>query len=142
MNGSVQGIPSTCCTGARFNLARAIRLTSAGYKSVFDGGESFPSRYFVAWILHGQPRGGGVFGVVVSKKTFPLAVERNRAKRLMREAYRLSRGGVDPEVGLVLLGRRKIVSADSAAVTVDFRRFCQKHGIWREPDAVAGAGDQ
>ncbi len=74
----------------------------------------------------------GQVGTVASKKTFHDAVDRNRARRLLREAYRRSREHLLPGVRLVLLGRRRILGAGSAEVAGEFRKACMKAGIWRE----------
>ena len=66
----------------------STRLPGAKYKRVFDRGRSIKGRLLVAWRLSTDDADREA-GVVVSKKTFHDAVDRNRAKRLMREAYRL-----------------------------------------------------
>ncbi|MBQ6136913.1 MAG: ribonuclease P protein component [Kiritimatiellae bacterium] len=66
----------------------STRLPGAKYKRVFDRGRSLKGRLLVAWRCP-SPDADRQAGVVVSKKTFHDAVDRNRAKRLMREAFRL-----------------------------------------------------
>ena len=66
----------------------STRLPGAKYKQVFDRGRSVKGRLLVAWHLQ-SPDADRMAGVVVSKKSFHDAVDRNRAKRLMREAFRL-----------------------------------------------------
>ena len=65
----------------------STRLLGAKYKLVFDRGRSIKGRLTVAWCLS-QQDADRMAGVVVSKKTFHDAVDRNRVKRQIREAYR------------------------------------------------------
>ena len=111
-------------------LPRAYRLDPAGYKSTFDGGESLASRFFAMWILRSPEGGVGRVGTVASKRTFHDAVQRNRARRLLREVYRTARARLKPGVQLVLVGRRRILEASSREVAEAFERTCRKAGIW------------
>lgn len=85
------------------------RLPGAKYKRVFDRGRSIKGRLLVAWHFE-SPDADRMAGVVVSKKSFHDAVDRNRAKRLMREAYRLlAKSGAMPEhTEWVFVARRGI----------------------------------
>jgi ribonuclease P protein component len=65
-------------------------------------------------------------GVVTSKKTFHRAVERTRARRLMREAFRLERTQLKPGYDLVLIGRRALVGAQCQAVREDLLKLCRR----------------
>ena len=121
---------ATCGGDAR--LRRGERFVRADYRRTFAEGKSFPSRSFVAWVLETEePDAPARLGVVVSKRTFPLSVERNRAKRLMREAFRRSKGYFGKGRWILLIGRRRItgVGVTGAAVTQEFRSFCRKAGL-------------
>ena len=65
----------------------STRLPGAKYKRVFDRGRPLRGRLLAAWRLESADADRQA-GVVVSKKTFHDAVDRNRAKRQVREAYR------------------------------------------------------
>ena len=84
----------------------STRLPGARYKSVFARGRSIKGRLLVAWRFEGD-NADRQAGVVVSKKSFHDAVDRNRAKRLMREAFRLlvKEGSVPERTDWVFVGR-------------------------------------
>ena len=82
-------------------------------------------RLLVAWRLDAvdlEPQAG----VVVSKRTFHDAVKRSRAKRLMREAFRLL---VKEEAALppgrwIFIARASIGNAKCADVKADMAKVC------------------
>lgn len=58
-------------------------------------------------VIQGMPR----YGVTATKKTFKLAVERNRAKRLLRDWIRFNEKRLRPDMDYVFIARRPILDA-------------------------------
>jgi ribonuclease P protein component len=77
----------------RFGLPKTARLKSRRQiDDLFAGGKSFsvfPIR--VTYRFTGSAEGSLQIGVTASKRYFKKAVDRNRIKRLLREAYRLQK---------------------------------------------------
>lgn len=134
MNGAAQ----TGDAGAV--LPGTFRLDSSKYKAVFAEKKSFYGQTLVIWVAH-MPDAGRRAGVVVSKRTFRRAVDRNRAKRLMREAFRLSRRRLMPEVDVILIARGGIAGKKCQDVMRDFERVCRRAKIWltQEPEGGPNA---
>jgi len=68
-------------------------------------------------------------GVVTSKKVSNRAVDRNRARRRLREAFRNLRDELHGEADVVLIGRRNILGATQSEVDAEMRRLAAKAGL-------------
>jgi len=109
-------------------LARmSTRLPGAKYKDVFAGGRSLRGRLMSAWVFD-LPDAGGKAGVVVSKKTFHDAVDRNRTKRIMREGFRLASVGFSHSAAWVLVGRASLRGKRTQDVVDELRYLARKGG--------------
>lgn len=74
-------------------------------------------------------------GIVTSRKVGG-AVVRSRARRLLREAFRLQQAQVAGPIALVLVARPSLASRSLSAVSRDLRRCLQESGLWVAPPTV------
>lgn len=98
------------------------------FDEAFSTGRGHAGRYVVLRYRCGEEAGRRV-GVVASKRTFRRAVDRNRAKRLLREAFRMSRECVVPDVDLVLVARRRILEARCQDVCRELVSLVRRAGV-------------
>lgn len=70
-------------------------------------------------------------GVITGKK-IGIAVTRNRARRLMREAFRLHQHDLNQPLDLVLVAQRSIVDKGFAAVEKDYLALLRKAGLLKQ----------
>ena len=107
------------------------RLAASDYRAVFNNRRPLHGRTLSIWVRCTTDAGRRA-GVVVSKKNFRRAVDRNRAKRLMREVFRLNRCNVVKDADLIMSAQRGMAGKSCSDVSRDFERLCRRAGIWQE----------
>ena len=70
-------------------------LNSKNYKIVFDGVEYKQGGGYFTFLSRKNQLGCSRLGLIVAKKHIPLAVNRNKIKRAIRESFRHHRAGAD-----------------------------------------------
>ena len=85
-------------------------------------------------VLYARPNRLGVnrVGITTGKK-LGHAVIRNRARRRLREVYRLNESLFKPGFDIVVVARHKCVTADFQKLTKAYLSLAQKAGILLEP---------
>jgi len=116
-----------------FGLPKSARLRKpAEFRRVYAEGKRFEGRFMTVFIL---PSDGDVqkLGITASKKGVGNAVQRNRAKRLLREAFRLSKGELDEletKFDWVLNARRNLLKVKLEKPLEEFRQIINKVKIF------------
>ncbi len=92
-------------TGPRMNVSRGRRLSrSAEFERVYRQGRSTANRQLVLYTFPNPSTRRPRLGLSVSRKVGS-AVERNRVKRLLREAFARVQAELDPGQDIVVVAR-------------------------------------
>lgn len=104
------------------------RLRSRGeFDKVFSSGKYFAHPLVVLHLVRNEGAGRRV-GFTVSRRV-GTAVKRNRAKRLLREAYRSLVDRLPEDMDLVLVGRQTTPQSSAAEVTSALEELARRAGI-------------
>lgn len=105
----------------RYTLPARRRVRRAGsFQEAYGQGVKFVGRYVVLWLRSAEDADGRV-GVVASRKVGN-SVARSRAKRRLREWFRLNQHRLAREEDYILVARRSILDAPRAELDADFER--------------------
>jgi ribonuclease P protein component len=105
-----------------FDKDRRLRKR-AEFQNVFDRGQRIRGRFFT--ILMSPGSGAMRLGIVASRKVGD-AVRRNRAKRLIRELFRLYPKPLDAAADVVVIPRTELFDASYVNLEEDFRQVLHR----------------
>ena len=117
--GLVASTPNQPSAGLRQN-ERIRRRTE--FKEIYEKGTRIHGGYSTIFVLP-NIHGVGRLGIAATKKLGG-AVERNRAKRLIREIFR--RNKIAPGLDVVVVPRRKLLEASLSAIETDYRSTLER----------------
>lgn len=109
-------------------LKRHQRLIHSDlFDEAFNQGCRAAGRYMVIWLRRGE--GASLrLGVVTSRKVGG-AVQRVKARRRLREMYRLNRGRLAGECDMVIVARREILNAQWKDIESEFLKLAERVGL-------------
>ena len=111
-----------------YGLPRQRRLKSSKLmRETFDRGRSFAGRLMVLWLREGDD--ASMRMGVAAGRTIGGAVQRNRAKRRLKEAFRLNRHRLMGKCDVVLMARDKLNAARWDDVQSELIQLAGRAGI-------------
>lgn len=112
-----------------FDKSRRL-MTKRDYAHVFQDARKWVTPCFIV-LYRDNSVGHARLGLALSKRVIAKAHDRNRVKRLLREAFRTN--DCLPAVDMVVLAKSDVLKADNIALTQQLRqawsKLWQKHGM-------------
>ena len=104
-----------------------LRLKSE-FNHVRENGTKYVGRYMLL-VTSPPPDGKLRFGIICGKKYSKKAVSRNRARRLLKEAFRLLKSRMKP-AHCLLIARVAMKDVKMQDVQKDMLKLLEKSGLW------------
>ena len=102
-------------------------LKRGDFRRVYDAGRRVQARYFTAFVLANSGEQARL-GITATRKTGK-AVKRNRARRLLREAFRKNKWIVPHGVDIVINVKQPLAEASYCDLEADFIAFLERMAV-------------
>lgn len=115
------------------NKKKIITLNlNNSFKWAYTRGKHFTSSVVVTYIARNRHKNNRI-GITASKK-IGNAVKRNRARRIIKEAYRLMKNNLRGGYDLVFVARSKTAEVKMGKVKNDIKEHLKRAGLYYEDD--------